>query len=198
MLTHTKYILASSSLSRKSILKNCGFNFVQVKPKCDEEAIKKQIKKKSKPETIAKVLSFQKAMSVSKDRKYFNHSVIGCDTLICLDNQIFDKAKNKKEALSKIKKLSGKKHKIISSLTICKKGLKIWECSETTVVEIRKLTTKQIEKYLKNSGKQILQSVGCYQLEALGPQIIKDIKGDFFNVMGLPLFKLLKYVFNEQ
>ena len=44
----------------------------------------------------------------------------------------------------------------------------------------RKLTTKQIEGYLKKSGKQILQSVGCYQLEALGPQIIKDIKGDFF------------------
>ena len=62
--------------------------------------------------------------------------------------------------------------------------------SETTVVEIRKLR-KQIEGYLKKSGKQILQSVGCYQLEALGPQIIKDIKGDFFNVMGLPLFKLL-------
>ena len=66
------------------------------------------------------------------------------------------------------------------------------------MVEIRKLTTKQIEGYLKKSGKQILQSVGCYQLEALGPQIIKDIKGDFFNVMGLPLFKLLKFVFNEQ
>ena len=91
-----------------------------------------------------------------------------------------------------------KKHKIISSLTICNQGSKIWECSETTVVEIRKLTAMQIEGYLKKSGKQILQSVGCYQLEALGPQIIKDIKGDFFNVMGLPLFKLLKYVFNEQ
>ena len=52
----------------------------------------------------------------------------------------------------------------------------------------------QINKYLKITGKQILNSVGCYQIESLGPIIIEDIKGDFFNVMGLPLFKLLKYV----
>ena len=198
MITHKKYILASSSFSRKTILKNCGFNFVQVRPSCDEEVIKKQIKKKSKPEDVARILSYQKAKSISEKKKYFNYNVIGCDTLIKLGDKIFDKAKNNKEALLKLKKLSGKKHKIISSLTICNQGSKIWECSETTVVEIRKLTTKQIEGYLKKSGKQILQSVGCYQLEALGPQIIKDIKGDFFNVMGLPLFKLLKYVFNEQ
>ena len=53
-------------------------------------------------------------------KKYFNYNVIGCDTLIYLENKIFDKAKNKKEAVLKIKKLSGKKHKIISSLTLSK------------------------------------------------------------------------------
>ena len=175
MITHKKYILASSSFSRNKILKNCGFNFVQVKPSCDEEAIKKQIKKNLNQKMLQNLI-IPKAKSISEKKKYFNYNVIGCDTLIKLGDKIFDKAKNNKEALLKLKKLSGKKHKIISSLTICNQGSKIWECSETTVVEIRKLTTKQIEGYLKKSGKQILQSVGCYQLEALGPQIIKDIK----------------------
>jgi len=198
MITNNKYILASSSLSRKAILKNCGFKFIQVKPQCDEEAIKKKIKKKSKPADVARILSFQKAKSISENEKYLNHKVIGCDTLIYIDDKIFDKAKNRKEALLKIKKLSGRKHKIVSSLTICNKGLKLWECSEITVVEFRKLTAKQIEGYLNNSGKEILNSVGCYQIEALGPQIIKNIKGDFFNVMGFPLFKFLRYVYEDQ
>ena len=47
---------------------------------------------------------------------------------------------------------------------------------------------------MTNAGRDILNSVGCYQIELLGPNIIEDIKGDYFNVLGLPLFKLLKYV----
>ena len=59
---------------------------------------------------------------------------------------------------------------------------------------MRKLNALQINKYLEKTGSQILNSVGCYQIEALGPIVIDDIEGDYFNVLGLPLFKLLKYV----
>ena len=190
MITHTKYILASSSSSRKKILENCGFNFVQIKPICDEEQIKKKIKRTKTPSTIAKILSYEKAKSISKLEKYANRYVIGCDTLINLNNKIFDKAKNLNEAKFKIKQLSGKKHKIISGVTICK----IWSCVVTTQVKIRKLNSLEINEYLLKTGKKVLHSVGCYQVESLGPQIIEEIRGDFFNVMGLPLFKLLKYV----
>ncbi len=194
MITHRKYILASASKSRLKILNNCGFNFLQVRPTCNEEQIKKNINKKTKPVNIAKTLSFEKARSISKTKKFFNDFVIGCDTLIYLDKKIFDKAKNTKEAEMKLKKLSGKTHKIVSGITICRQGKKIWQSSETTLVKIRKLKDAEIKKYLKKTGAQILNSVGCYQLEALGPNIIEGIRGDFFNVMGLPLFKLLKYI----
>ena len=194
MITHKKYILASASKSRLKILNNCGFNFLQVRPTCNEEQIKKNINKKTKPVNIAKTLSFEKARSISKTKKFFNDFVIGCDTLIYLDKKIFDKAKNIKEAEMKLKKLSGKTHKIVSGITICREGKKIWQSSETTLVKIRKLKDAEIKKYLKKTGAQILNSVGCYQLEALGPNIIEGIRGDFFNVMGLPLFKLLKYI----
>ena len=198
MITHRKYILASASKSRLKILNNCGFNFLQVRPTCNEEQIKKNINKKTKPVNIAKTLSFEKARSISKTKKFFNDFVIGCDTLIYLDKKIFDKAKNIKEAEMKLKKLSGKTHKIVSGITICREGKKIWQSSETTLVKIRKLKDAEIKKYLKKTGAQILNSVGCYQLEALGPNIIEGIKGDFFNVMGLPLFKLLKYILKRR
>ena len=198
MITNSKYILASSSASRKQILNKVGLNFKQVKPTCNEEWLKKIIKKKNKsPIFIAKKLSYEKARSISQNKKYSSLEVIGCDTIISLNNQMFDKAKNMKQAKTKIKKLSGKKHKIISGLTICKNGKKIWQCSSITEVKIRNLSEKQIDNYLKKTGTKILQSVGCYQIESLGPNIIEGISGDFFNVMGLPLFKLLNYVSNE-
>ena len=53
---------------------------------------------------------------------------------------------------------------------------------------------KQINQYLKYAGKDILSSVGCYQAEKLGPQIIKSIRGDFFNVLGFPLFPFLSFL----
>ena len=193
MITHTKYILASSSSSRKSILNNCGFKFKQIKPMCDEEEIKMKIRNK-KPVDFVKILSFEKAKSISITKKFFNNYVIGCDTIIHFDNEIIDKAKNIKEAQIKLKKLSGKKHEIISGITICKNGKKVWQKSEITIVKMRKLNTLQINKYLEKTGSQILNSVGCYQIEALGPTVIDDIEGDYFNVLGLPLFKLLKYV----
>tara|TARA_Y100000768_G_C23809826_1_gene601234 strand:- start:102 stop:698 length:597 start_codon:yes stop_codon:yes gene_type:complete len=195
MIIHKKHILASSSKSRYRILKNIGFSFEVVKPLCNEEALKKELTKFSnKPALIAKKLSFEKAKSISVKQKYFTKDVIGCDTLVYYKDKIFDKAKNLADAKKKIRSLSGKTHKIVSGLTICKGGKILCQCSETTEVKIRKLTDAEIEQYLKKSGKQILQSVGCYQLELLGPNIIENIKGDFFNVMGLPLFKLLKHL----
>ena len=195
MITHSIYVLASTSKSRYTILKNAGFNFKQVKPACDEEKLKKKLKlKKNNPSYIAKKLSYEKAKSISETKTHYNNYVIGCDTLIYMNGKIFDKAKNINEAHEKIKALSGRKHKIVSGLTVCKKGQKVWGCSSTTIVKIRKINSLQINNYLQKTGKQILMSVGCYQVESLGPQIIEDIRGDFFNVMGLPLFKLLKFI----
>ena len=191
---HTKFILASSSSSRYKILKESGFSFIKISPETDEEKIKKKIRKNKKPSYVAKKLSYEKAKSVSLKKKYFNHTVIGCDTLIYIGDKIFDKAKNIGEAKKKLTNLSGKIHNIVSGVTIFRQGKKVYQFSETTQVKIRKLNKNKIDNYLIKTGEQILSSVGCYQVEALGPVIIEDIKGDFFNVMGLPLFKLLKYV----
>ena len=162
MITHNKFILASSSNSRFKILKNAGLNFTTAKPTCNEEKIKRKLKrKKYNPSLIAKKLSYEKAKSVSLHKKNKARIVFGCDTLIYLNNRIFDKAKNLKEAKKKILKLSGKKHKIVSGLTAFRSGKKIWQCSDTTEVEIRTLTSQQVDVYLKKTGKQILGSVGC-------------------------------------
>ena len=195
---HQKFILASSSKSRYKILKNAGLNFTQKNPNCNEEEIKKTINRNTKPEIFAKKLSFEKARSVSKQKKYANKIVLGCDTVIYHNGKILDKVSSIDKAKKKISSLSGKTHLIVSGLTICLNGSKVWENYEKTYVKIRKLNNNEIDAYLKKTGKQILSSVGCYQIESLGPNIIESIKGDCFNVMGLPLFNLLDYLYSKK
>ena len=98
------------------------------------------------------------------------------------------------DAKKKILKLSGGKHQIISSASICLNNKQIWSKQQTSTITLKKLNNEQVDNYLKETGKSVLSSVGCYQAEKLGPQIIKSIKGDFFNVLGFPLFPFLVFL----
>ena len=191
MFFNTKFILASKSQSRFFILKNNKLSFLQVKPKCNEDKIKK-IFKKSKPKKLSLILAESKAKSLKK--KYKEHLVVGCDTTIELNKKLIEKAKNLNEAKNTLTKMSGKKLAIFSSLVcVCREKV-VWKTTQKTTIKMRKLTNKEIDQYLKVTKKAILSSVGCFQIEKEGPNIIENIKGDFFNVMGLPLFPFLKFL----
>ena len=137
-----------------------------------------------------------KALSVSK--KNTKNLVVGSDTIILFNNRIINKARTIEEAKKKLQKLSGNKHQIISGVSVCLNNKQIWSYQQTSTIQMSKLNKKQIDTYLKKTGKNILSSVGCYQAEKLGPQIIKSIKGDFFNVLGFPLFPFLTFLSRRQ
>ena len=193
MFTNIKFVLASKSQSRKNILKKNKLSFSQMSPKCDEEAIKKKLLlQKKTPRKISQELALSKTKSVSGLIK--NKIVVGCDTTIDLKGALIDKAKNKDEAYKKIKKFSGKEHMIFSSAAAFYNNRLIWKHTQKTKVKIRRLSNKDIREYLKKTNKNILGSVGCYQIENDGPKIIEKINGDFFNVMGFPLFPFLNFL----
>ena len=193
MLLNRQFILASNSASRKMLLKNAGLSFFTEKPLCDEDYIKDQLLKKNiNKKKLPKLLAEAKALSVSK--KNTKHLVVGSDTIILFNNKIINKAKTIREAKKKLQKFSGKKHQIISSASVCLNNKQIWSYQQTSTIHMNTLNLKQIDTYLKKTGKNILSSVGCYQVERLGPQIIKSIKGDFFNVLGFPLFPFLIFL----
>ena len=193
MFFNTKFVLASSSKSRYKILKNNNLLFLTKKPICDEELIKKNLKKKrTKPKKMSLELARAKAKSVSQKTK--NKLVVGSDTVISLGGRVVNKTNKIKDAKRKIKLLSGKKHSIFSSASVYLNNQEVWSCTQKSIVTIRRLGRLEIDTYLKQSGKQILSSAGCYQAERLGPNIIKKIDGDFFNVMGFPLFPFLNFL----
>ena len=193
MILRKKFILASNSVSRFKLLKNAGLNFIKTPPLCNEESIKKKfLKNKINNKKLPGYLAKEKALSVSRKRP--NEIVVGSDTVIIFKNKTINKAKNFNEAKKKLKQLSGKKHQIISCVSVCYKNKQIWSKKQQTTVTLKKLNQRQINEYLKKTGKQIFTSVGCYQAEKLGPQIIKSIQGDFFNVLGFPLFPFLSFL----
>ena len=188
-----KFILASNSSSRFKLLKNAGLNFTKTPPLCNEEKVKTHfLKKNTNKKNLPKYLAKEKALSVS--RKKPKKIVVGSDTVIFFQKKIINKAKNIKEAKKNLKQLSGKKHQIISCASVCYENKQIWSKKQQSTITLKKLSDKQIDEYLKKTGKQILSSVGCYQVEKHGPQIIKSIKGDFFNVLGFPLFPFLSFL----
>ena len=193
MLLDKKFILASNSASRKTLLKNAGLSFLTKKPLCDEDYIKGQLLKKNiNKKNLPKLLAEAKALSVSKMNT--KHLVVGSDTIILFNNKLVNKAKTIEEAKKKLQRFSGKKHQIISGASICFNNKRIWSYQQTSTIHMNTLNQKQINIYLKKTGKNILSSVGCYQVEKLGPQIIKSINGDFFNVLGFPLFPFLTFL----
>ena len=193
MIFNTKFVLASTSKSRYFILKNTGLSFYKRAPLCDENKLKKELLiKKNTPKKISLELARSKALSVSKKIK--NKLIVGSDTDIFINKKILNKAKNLREAKNKIKFMAGKKHSIYSSASVFYNKKEIWNTTQKTTVKLRKLTNNEINMYLSNTGKKILSSVGCYQIEMGGANIIEGIKGDYFNVMGFPLFPFLNFL----
>ena len=193
MLLKKKFILASNSSSRSQLLKNSGLNFIKKKPFCNEEFFKDVFFKKNKKiSSLARFLAKVKALSVSNKHK--NILVVGSDTIIIFQNKIINKANNLADAKKKLRKMSGKKHQIISGVSVCYGGKQIWSAEQKSTIKLNNLNNQQIDQYLKCVGKSILSSVGCYQAEKIGPQIIKSINGDFFNVLGFPLFPFLSFL----
>ncbi len=193
MFINTPFILASKSKSRQKILKNNNLNFKQIKPTCNESYYKKKLlEEKKSPIKVSQELSKLKAKNISKTKK--NILVVGSDTTISFKRKLVEKAKNMKDAKKKITMLSGNKHTIISSISVYYNTKLVWSNTEKTIVKMRKMKNKEVDDYLKKSGKKILSSVGCYLIEKEGPRIIESIKGDFFNVMGFPLFSFLIFL----
>ena len=193
MLINKKFILASSSSSRYKILKTNKLNFIKINPSCDEEKFKRKLLVENTPiKKISLELARLKSRSVSLKNK--KKLIVGCDTVIDFEGFIINKAKSLKDAEKKIAILSGKNHYIYSSASVYLNGLEVWKTTQKTKVKIRPLSRKEIKNYIFLVDKSILKCVGCYQAESFGPNIIEDIKGDFFNVLGFPLFPFLKFL----
>ena len=175
-------ILASASPRRKEILEKTGLKFKVDKSDCEEKADSGM-----RPHEIARFLSREKARHVAG--KYRNALVIAADTLVVLRDRLFGKPRNEEEAREILKALSGKAHSVITGFTIIDTtSNKELSRSVESKVFFKRLSTDEIDAYIR-SGEP-LDKAGAYGIQGLGALMVRRIEGDFFNVVGLPLYAL--------
>ena len=190
-----KIILASKSGVRKKILNQNGINCDVIPSNIDEDQIKVSLQKENaSPQIISKNLAELKANKISQKKP--NELVLGADSVIDLDNELISKPKDREEALHILKKLNGKKHKLISSVCISKNGSMIWNFTDASSLTMKNLNLEELKSYLDKIKDKDLFAYGVYQIEAGGRSLFSKIEGDENTIMGLPVKKINEYLKN--
>ena len=188
-----KIILASKSGVRKKILDQNNIVCEVIPTNVDEDSIKKSmLEEKATPKIISKNLAEVKANKVSQKKP--EEIVLGADSVIDLDGELISKPTNREEAINILKKLNGKKHKLISSVCISKNGSMIWNVTDESTLTMKKLNLDEIKSYLTKIRDKELFAYGVYQIEADGRSLFSEIKGDEDTIMGLPVKQIKEYL----
>ncbi|MCA1318753.1 Maf family protein [Bacillus tianshenii] len=175
-------ILASGSPRRKELLQQVKLSF-EVKVSSIEETFDP----KMNPEEIAMNLALQKAEDVARDNR--ESVIIGADTIVVHDGMVLGKPKDVDEATYMLKMLSGNTHYVISGVAIVSGDSHV-TFFEKTAVTFWELTDEEIEYYIK-SGEP-MDKAGSYGIQEVGALFVKEIHGDYFSVVGLPLSKTVR------
>lgn len=174
-------ILASKSPRRKDLLQSIGLNF-EIHPSNFEE--------KSVHLTPKKLVLHNakgKAEEIAKHHK--NAIIIGVDTVGAYKEHILNKPKNKADAKRMLKTLSGTTHKVVSGIHIIDTETgKSLSGTETTLVTMDKLKDEEIDDYI--NSEEGADKAASYAIQGRGSLYIKKISGDYFNVVGLPIYRL--------
>lgn len=173
-----KIILASASPRRKELLSVIVPNFDVVVSEV------KEIITSTDPAKVTMELSLQKAKSV--DGK--NRIVIGADTVVSLDGNIFGKPSNQSEAYEMIRSLQGRTHQVFTGVTIIKDESLIGNFFVKTDVIVAKMSEVEINEYINT--EEPYDKAGAYGIQGLFGKHVEGIIGDYNNVVGLPICRL--------
>jgi len=179
-----KIILASQSPRRKLLLEWAEIPF-EIKVKSTDEHYPFGLT----PEEVAIYIARNKALAVRND--VHNKSIIlAADTIVVLGESIIGKPVHREEAVSILLALSGQKHKVITGVVLLKEEKEI-AFADSTEVEFHDLSLEQIEFYVDKYKPY--DKAGAYAIqEWIGVVGIKSVIGDFYNVMGLPVSKVVQ------
>lgn len=173
-------ILASKSPRRQELLKYITTDFT-VKSAYVDETLPKGIS----PSQAVIYLSSIKAEPFRNDED----TVIGADTVVALGKTILGKPSDEDDARRMLKMLSGKTHSVFTGVTVIK-GQVSDSFAVETKVKFYDLSNKEIDDYVKTG--EPLDKAGAYGIQGYGSLLVEEIKGDYFNVVGLPVSKLNK------
>ena len=175
-----KYILASNSPRRRELLK-----LVIPEYACITADIEEVCPDDTAPEDRPEYLAVKKAEAVFAQHP--DCVVIGADTAVFLGNTMLGKPRNESEAEDMLRALSGRTHKVITGCAVVSKDKRV-SFSVVSQVTFYDLSEKEIKEYV--GTKEPLDKAGAYGIQGKGALLVKEIKGDYFNIVGLPVAEL--------
>ncbi len=179
-----KIILASQSPRRKQLLEWAEVPFEVYVKETDE-----QFPPGLSPDEIAIYIARNKVLAVQQERNS-DDIILAADTIVVLNESIIGKPVHREEAITILLALSGETHRVITGVVI-RKGDKEISFADTTEVEFHDLSEQQIEFYVDKYKPY--DKAGAYAIqEWIGVVGIKSVKGDFYNVMGLPVSRVVR------
>lgn len=178
-----KIVLASSSPRRIELLSIYKIDPIIMKAKIEEKFSPGEA-----PEQVAMALAFGKANQIAEELDS-EMIVIGADTIVACEGRILGKPKDEEEVREMLQFLSDKEHEVITGIGIIKSksNIKVIDF-EKTLVKFRKLSSRKIENYIKTG--ESMDKAGAYGIQTIGGVLVQKINGCYFNVMGLPLYRL--------
>lgn len=178
-----KLILASQSPRRQQLMEQAGYQFTVVVSDVDET------NPEGMPgENVPEFLAQKKALAIAE--RHPDATIIAADTVVLLEHQILGKPKDAADAHAMLHHLSGKMHRVVTGVCIWQNNT-VQSFSATTEVYFRPLSTDQIQYYILHYKP--FDKAGSYAIqEWIGMIGIEKIKGDYYNVMGLPIGEVVQ------
>lgn len=175
-----RIVLKSQSPRRKELLAKMGYSFDVCVYDVDEA-----MDKNKTPYQNVLELGLKKA-SVNKEADY-GSILIGCDTIVVLENKIYGKPKDRLDAFNMLKELSGKMHEVMSGCSVIYKD-KVYSFVEVSKVYFKELSDKDINDYIET--EECFGKAGSYAIQGIGIRLIDHYEGSLNNIIGLPTEKL--------
>lgn len=178
-----KVILASSSPRRFQLLTTLGFEVLVMVPDVDEVQLAGE-----SPQDMVVRLARLKANSVKTELNLSDLPIIAADTIVCLGDLVLGKPKNNNDAIEMLTRLSGKEHTVITGYAVkMRQHEKVGY--EASKVFFRELSEAEILAYVRCG--ESLDKAGAYAIQGAGASLIDEVKGNYTNVIGLPVNKIL-------
>ena len=185
---HERLILASRSAARRAMLTDAGVVFAVEDAGVDEDAVKVAMAGAA-PTDLAVELAMAKALAVS--RRDPDAWVLGADQVLAFDGGLVSKAASLVEARARLAAMRGRNHQLLSGAALAHDGAVVWSGVDTVEMRMRPFSDAFLDAYLAAEGESLLACVGSYRLEGLGAQLFEAVEGDYFTVLGLPLWPVM-------
>lgn len=185
-----KIILASASPRRRELLEQIGAVFEVCSAKGEEKITK------TDPGEAVEELSLGKCREIFSEQKD-DVTVIGADTIVTLDGKILGKPSSQEDAVKMLSMLRGRSHQVFTGVTVMSRegeNVQTLTFHESSQVSFYPMSDREIQDYV-HSGEP-MDKAGAYGIQGKGAVFVREIQGDYNNVVGLPVAKLYQEMKN--